>query len=352
MMDEAMLVAMLPGDGIGPEVTAQAKRVLDALAIPDMTYEEAPVGGAAYKATGHPLPPATLDLARRADAILFGAVGDPDCDALERALRPEQAILGLRKELTLFSNLRPAKMFAELADASTLRPEVASAIDLLIVRELNGDVYFGEKGMRKTADGLREGYDIMSYNETEVWRIAHSAFRAAQARRGKLCSVDKANVLETSQLWRDVVIEVSAEYPDVALSHMYVDNAAMQLVRNPGQFDVIVTGNLFGDILSDQASMCVGSIGMLASASLDANGKGLYEPIHGSAPDIAGQGKANPLATILSAAMMLRFSLGQSDAADRIETAVAKALASGARTADLGGAMSTSAMGDAVLAAL
>jgi 3-isopropylmalate dehydrogenase len=347
-----MLVAILPGDGIGPEVTAQAKRVLDALAIPGMTYEEAPVGGAAYKAHGHPLPPATLDLAKRADAILFGAVGDPDCDSLERALRPEQAILGLRKELTLFSNLRPAKMFAELADASTLRKEVAEKIDLLIVRELNGDVYFGEKGMRKTADGLREGYDIMSYNEAEVRRIAHSAFRAAQARRSKLCSVDKANVLETSQLWRDVVIEVAADYPDVELSHMYVDNAAMQLVRNPGQFDVIVTGNLFGDILSDQASMCVGSIGMLASASLDANGKGLYEPIHGSAPDIAGQGKANPLATILSAAMMLRFSLDQAQAADRIEAAVAKALAGGARSADLGGTMSTSAMGDAVLAAL
>ena len=347
-----MLVAILPGDGIGPEVTAQAKRLLDALAIPGMTYEEAPVGGAAYKAKGHPLPPETLDLAKRADAILFGAVGDPDCDSLERALRPEQAILGLRKELTLFSNLRPAKMFPELADASTLRKEVAEKIDLLIVRELNGDVYFGEKGMRQTADGLREGYDIMSYNEAEVRRIAHSAFRAARARRGLLCSVDKANVLETSQLWRDVVIEVAADYPDITLSHMYVDNAAMQLVRNPGQFDVIVTGNLFGDILSDQASMCVGSIGMLASASLDANGKGLYEPIHGSAPDIAGQGKANPLATILSAAMMLRFSLGQADAADRIEAAVAKALAGGARSADLGGTLSTSAMGDAVLAAL
>lgn len=347
-----MLVAILPGDGIGPEVTAQAKRVLDALAIPGMTYEEAPVGGAAYKAKGHPLPPETLDLAKRADAILFGAVGDPDCDSLERALRPEQAILGLRKELTLFSNLRPAKMFPELADASTLRKEVAEKIDLLIVRELNGDVYFGEKGMRQTADGLREGYDIMSYNEAEVRRIAHSAFRAARARRGLLCSVDKANVLETSQLWRDVVIEVAADYPDITVSHMYVDNAAMQLVRNPGQFDVIVTGNLFGDILSDQASMCVGSIGMLASASLDANGKGLYEPIHGSAPDIAGQGKANPLATILSAAMMLRFSLGQADAADRIEAAVAKALAGGARSADLGGTLSTSAMGDAVLAAL
>jgi 3-isopropylmalate dehydrogenase len=347
-----MLVAVLPGDGIGPEVTAQALRVLDALALPDLTFEEGLVGGAAYHAKGHPLPPETLDLARRADAILFGALGDPTCDNLERALRPEQAILGLRKELTLFSNLRPAKMFPELAEDSTLRREIAEQIDLLIVRELNGDVYFGEKGMRQTADGLREGYDIMSYNEAEVRRIAHSAFKAAQARRGLLCSVDKANVLETSQLWRDVVTEVSKEYPGITLSHMYVDNAAMQLVRNPGQFDVIVTGNLFGDILSDQASMCVGSIGMLASASLDANGKGLYEPIHGSAPDIAGQGKANPLATILSAAMMLRFSLGQAEAADRIEAAVAKALAGGARTADLGGSMSTSAMGDAVLAAL
>jgi 3-isopropylmalate dehydrogenase len=347
-----MLVAVLPGDGIGPEVTAQALRVLDALALPDLTFEEGLVGGAAYHAKGHPLPPETLDLARRADAILFGAVGDPTCDNLERALRPEQAILGLRKELTLFSNLRPAKMFPELAEDSTLRREIAEQIDLLIVRELNGDVYFGEKGMRKTAEGLREGYDIMSYNEAEVRRIAHSAFRAAQARRGLLCSVDKANVLETSQLWRDVVTEVSKEYPGITLSHMYVDNAAMQLVRNPGQFDVIVTGNLFGDILSDQASMCVGSIGMLASASLDANDKGLYEPIHGSAPDIAGQGKANPLATILSAAMMLRFSLGQAEAADRIEAAVAKALAGGARTADLGGSMSTSAMGDAVLATL
>jgi 3-isopropylmalate dehydrogenase len=347
-----MLVAVLAGDGIGPEIIAQARRVLDKLAIPGLTFEDAPVGGAAYKTKGHPLPAETLDLAKRADAILFGAVGDPDCDSLERHLRPEQAILGLRKELTLFSNLRPAKMFPELADSSTLRPEVASAIDLLIVRELNGDVYFGEKGMRKTADGLREGYDVMSYNEAEVRRIAHSAFRAAQARRGLLCSVDKANVLETSQLWRDVVIEVHADYPEVQLSHMYVDNCAMQLVRNPGQFDVIVTGNLFGDILSDQASMCVGSIGMLASASLDANGKGLYEPIHGSAPDIAGQGKANPLATILSAAMMLRFSLGLPDYADRIEHAVAHALAGGARTADLAGEMSTSEMGDAVIAAL
>ncbi|GLT01575.1 3-isopropylmalate dehydrogenase [Sphingobium jiangsuense] len=347
-----MLVALFAGDGIGPEIMAEARRVLDALGLDGLTYEEGLVGGAAYKAKGHPLPPETLDIARRADAILFGAVGDYDCDALERHLRPEQAILGLRKELTLFSNLRPAKVFPQLADASALKQEVASAIDLLIVRELNGDVYFGEKGIRTTADGLREGYDIMSYNEAEVRRIAHSAFRAAQVRRKKLCSVDKANVLETSQLWRDVVTEVAADYPDVELSHMYVDNAAMQLVRNPGQFDVIVTGNLFGDILSDQASMCVGSIGMLASASLDANGKGLYEPIHGSAPDIAGQGKANPLATILSAAMMLRYSLGRPEAADRIEAAVAKALESGARSPDLGGAMTTREMGDAVLAVL
>ena len=346
-----MRVALLPGDGIGPEVIAEARRVLDALGL-DLSYEEALVGGAAYKAAGHPLPAETLEVGRWADAILFGAVGDPDCDALERHLRPEQAILGLRKELTLFANLRPAKLFPELADASALRPEVAQAIDMVIVRELNGDVYFGEKGIRKTADGKREGYDIMSYNEDEVRRIARVGFETARARHGKLCSVDKANVLETSQLWRDVVIETAADYPDIALTHMYVDNAAMQLVRNPGQFDVIVTGNLFGDILSDQASMCAGSIGMLPSASLDANQKGLYEPIHGSAPDIAGQGKANPLATILSAAMMLRYSLGQSQAADRVEAAVAAALADGARTPDLGGSMSTRQMGDAVLAAL
>ncbi|MBP7952360.1 MAG: 3-isopropylmalate dehydrogenase [Sphingorhabdus sp.] len=347
-----MLIALLPGDGIGPEVIAQAKRVLDALSLDGMTYETADVGGVAYKASGHPLPPATLDLARRADAILFGAVGDPDCDALDRHLRPEQAILGLRKELGLFANLRPATLFPELAGESALRPEIATQIDMVIVRELNGDVYFGEKGMRKTADGKREGYDVMSYNEDEVRRIAHVGFQTAMARGKKLCSVDKANVLETSQLWRDVVIETSAEYPDVALSHMYVDNCAMQLVRNPGQFDVIVTGNLFGDILSDQASMCAGSIGMLPSASLDKAGKGLYEPIHGSAPDIAGQGKANPLATILSAAMMLRYSLNLPQAAGRIEAAVAKALAGGARSHDLGGTMTTAQMGDAVLAAL
>jgi 3-isopropylmalate dehydrogenase len=345
------LIAILPGDGIGPEVTAQARRVLDALDL-GLTFEEAPVGGAAYFSDGHPLPSATLDLAKRADAILFGAVGDPRCDALERHLRPEQAILGLRKELGLFANLRPATLFPGLEDASALRPEVAGAIDMVIVRELNGDVYFGEKGMRTTASGRREGYDIMSYNEDEVARIAKVGFETARARRGKLCSVDKANVLETSQLWRDVVIEVAADYPDIELSHMYVDNAAMQLVRNPGQFDVIVTGNLFGDILSDQASMCAGSIGMLPSASLDGSGKGLYEPIHGSAPDIAGQSKANPCATILSAAMLLRYSLGMAEAADRIEAAVTAALTGGARTADLGGTLSTQAMGDAVVQAL
>lgn len=347
-----MLIALLPGDGVGPEVIAEAMRVLEVVCGDALEYEIGLVGGAAYKAAGHPLPSATLDIAQRASAILFGAVGDPDCDGLERHLRPEQAILGLRKELSLFANLRPAKLFKELADASALRPEVAQAIDMVIVRELNGDVYFGEKGIRQTASGRREGYDIMSYNEDEVARIARVGFETARARRGKLCSVDKANVLETSQLWRDVIIEVSAEFADVELSHMYVDNAAMQLVRNPGQFDVIVTGNLFGDILSDQASMCAGSIGMLPSASLDANQKGLYEPIHGSAPDIAGQGKANPLATILSAAMMLRYSLGMPAEADRIETAVAKALENGARTLDIGGRLSTSQMGDAVLAAL
>ncbi len=344
-----MKIAVLPGDGIGPEVMREAVRVLEALALPGLTLFEGDVGGIAYKRHGHPLPPETLDLARAADAILFGAVGDPDCDALERHLRPEQAILGLRKELGLFANLRPAKLFKGLEDASALRPEVASAIDLLIVRELNGDVYFGEKGTRTLPDGRRQGWDMMAYAEDEVRRIAHVGFKAAQGRRGRLCSVDKANVLETSQLWRDVVIEVAAEYPAVELSHMYVDNAAMQLVRNPGQFDVIVTGNLFGDILSDQASMCVGSIGLLASASLSDGTMGLYEPIHGSAPDIAGQGKANPLATILSAAMLLRHSLGREAEAVRIEAAVAQALADGVRGGDLGGTLSTAAIGAAVL---
>ena len=344
----------MPGDGIGPEVTAEAVRVLDALALPGLVLIDADVGGIAYKRHGHPLPPETLEAAKSADAILFGAVGDPACDNLERRLRPEQAILGLRSKLGLFANLRPAKMFTGMEDASALRPEVAGAIDLLIVRELNGDVYFGEKGTRILPDGRRQGWDMMAYAEDEVRRIAHVAFRAAQTRAGRLTSVDKANVLETSQLWRDVVIEVSAEYPDVKLDHLYVDNAAMQLVRNPGQFDTIVTGNLFGDILSDQASMCVGSIGLLASASLGERTTqfgtfGLYEPIHGSAPDIAGQGKANPLAAILSLAMLLRHSLGLEAEAARIEAAVAAALASGVRSGDLGGSHGTGAIGDAVV---
>ena len=344
-----MKIAVLAGDGIGPEVTREAVRVLEALGLPGLELAYAEVGGAAYRAHGHPLPPATLDIARAADGILFGAVGDPTCDNLPRHLRPEQAILGLRKELGLFANLRPAKVFKGLEDVSALRPEVAGAIDLLIVRELNGDVYFGEKGIRTLPDGRRQGWDMMSYAEDEVRRIAHVGFKAAQGRRGRLCSVDKANVLETSQLWRDVVCEVAAEYPDVELSHMYVDNAAMQLVRSPGQFDVIVTGNLFGDILSDQASMCVGSIGLLASASLSAGTLGLYEPIHGSAPDIAGQGVANPMATVLSAAMLLRHSLGLESAAARAENAVAAALADGVRGADLGGSHGTEAIGSAIV---
>ncbi|MBW4331832.1 3-isopropylmalate dehydrogenase [Stakelama sp. CBK3Z-3] len=345
------LIAILPGDGIGPEVTREARRVLEQ--VGDFDFEEASVGGAAYRETGHPLPDATLALAKRSDAVLFGAIGDPEFESLERSLRPEAALLGIRKELGLFANLRPAKLFAGLEEASSLRPEIARSIDVMIVRELTGDVYFGEKGQGTTDAGLREGHDLMRYDEAEVARIARVGFETAKRRKGLLCSVDKANVLETSQLWRDVVIEISAEYPDVSLSHMYVDNAAMQLVRDPGQFDVIVTGNLFGDILSDQASMCAGSIGMLPSASLAGEGGlGMYEPIHGSAPDIAGQGKANPCAAILSAAMLLRYSLGMTDAADRIEAAVAKAIADGARTADLGGTLSTGAMADAVLGAL
>ncbi len=347
-----MKIAVFAGDGIGPEVTSEAVRVLEALGLNELELTYGDVGAAAYRKHGHPLPQATLDIARAADAILFGAVGDFDCDHLERHLRPEQAILGLRKELGLFANLRPATLFAGLEDLSSLRPEIAAQIDLLIIRELNGDVYFGEKGMRKTADGRREGYDIMSYNEDEVRRIAHVGFKAAMGRKKRLCSVDKANVLETSQLWRDIVIEVSAEYPEVELSHMYVDNAAMQLVKNPGQFDVVVTGNLFGDILSDQASMCVGSIGLLASAALAEGTMGLYEPIHGSAPDIAGQDKANPMAQILSAAMLLRHSFGREAEAARIESAVAKTLAAGIRGGDLGGNHGTRAIGDAVLAHL
>lgn len=349
MTKNSMRIAVFAGDGIGPEVTEQAVRVLEALGLDGLELLEGDVGGMAYRKHGHPLPPETLETARSADAILFGAVGDFSCDHLERHLRPEQAILGLRKELGLFANLRPARVFPGLEDLTTLREEVASKIDLLIVRELNGDVYFGEKGMRTLPDGRRQGWDMMSYAEDEVRRIAHSGFTAAMGRSKKLCSVDKANVLETSQLWRDVVIEVSKEYPEVELSHMYVDNAAMQLVKNPGQFDVIVTGNLFGDILSDQASMCVGSIGLLASASLAEGTYGLYEPIHGSAPDIAGKGLANPMATILSAAMLLRHSLGLEEQAVRIENAVAGALSAGVKGGDLGGAAGTREIGDAVV---
>ncbi|PHR20894.1 MAG: 3-isopropylmalate dehydrogenase [Sphingopyxis sp.] len=347
-----MHIAVLAGDGIGQEIMVEALRVLEALDLPDLRLEHADVGGTAYRNHGHPLPPETVALAKSADAVLFGAVGDPACDNLQRHLRPEQAVLGLRQEMQTFANLRPAKMFPGMEDASGLKPEIARTIDVVIVRELNGDVYFGEKGMRKTADGLREGYDIMSYDESEVRRIAHVAFKTAMGRDKRLCSVDKANVLETSQLWRDVMIEVSADYPEVELTHMYVDNAAMQLVRNPGQFDVVVTGNLFGDILSDQASMCVGSIGLLASASLGEGTKGLYEPIHGSAPDIAGQGIANPSAMILSAAMMLRHSFAMEVEASRVEAAVAAVLAQGVLGHDLGGKASTPEIGDAIVAQL
>jgi 3-isopropylmalate dehydrogenase len=351
-----MKVAVLPGDGIGQEIVAQALEVLRRLNL-RIEIEQAPVGGAGYEAAGHPLPAATLALAKAADAVLFGAVGDPRYDALERAMRPEQAILGLRKELGLFANLRPARVHEELAQASALRPEIVSGLDILIVRELTGDIYFGQpKGIRRTESGEREGFDTMRYRESEVRRIARVAFEAAGRRRRRLCSVDKANVLETSQLWREVVTAEAKSWPDVELQHMYVDNCAMQLVRDPKQFDVIVTGNLFGDILSDEASMLTGSIGMLPSASLDAGGKGLYEPIHGSAPDIAGRGIANPLATILSAAMMLRHSLGQADAAERIERAVAQVLREGYRTADIYTAgtrkVGTQEMGAAVAARL
>ncbi|MFN2100262.1 3-isopropylmalate dehydrogenase [Altererythrobacter sp. MF3-039] len=352
-----MKIALLPGDGIGPEVSAQAVRVLEALDLPGVEMRTADVGGIAFRNHGHPLPKETLDLARASEAILFGAVGDPACDDLKRELRPEQAILGLRAELGLFANLRPAKLFEGLEELSTLRPEVASAIDLLIVRELNGDVYFGAKGIDTLENGEREGWDRMSYRTSEVRRIAELAFRAAQGRRGKVTSVDKANVLETSQVWRDTVIEVAKDFPDVALEHMYVDNAAMQLVRAPGAFDVVLTGNLFGDILSDQASVCVGSIGLLASASLgerrtDHGTFGLYEPIHGSAPDIAGKDIANPMAMILSAAMMLRHSFGCEAEAARIEAAVAKALGNGVRGGDIGGEAGCREVGDAVLARL
>jgi 3-isopropylmalate dehydrogenase len=350
-----MRVAVLPGDGIGPEIVAQATKVLRKL-DPSIEMKEAPVGGAGYEAAGDPLPAATLSLAKEADAVLFGAVGDARYDRLERAKRPEQAILGLRKELGLFANLRPAQVHAELAGASALKPVVVAGLDLLIVRELTGDIYFGQpRGIREVG-GAREGFDTMRYSEPEIRRIARVGFEAARKRSRRLCSVDKANVLETSQLWREVLIEESKNYSDVELTHMYVDNCAMQLVRNPKQFDVIVTGNLFGDILSDEASMLTGSIGMLPSASLDERGKGLYEPIHGSAPDIAGKGVANPLATLLSAAMMLRYSLNQPGAAARIEAAVRKVLGAGLRTADIytpgTRRVGTAEMGAAVLEAL
>jgi 3-isopropylmalate dehydrogenase len=350
-----MRVAVLPGDGIGPEIIREAEKVLRKLGLA-LEFEHAPVGGAGYEASGDPLPSSTLKLAKAADAVLFGAVGDPRYDKLPRAKRPEQAILGLRKELGLFANLRPAQVHAELASASALKADVVAGLDILIVRELTGDIYFGEpKGIRET-QGEREGFDTMRYRESEIRRIARVAFEAARKRSKRVCSVDKANVLETSQLWRDVVTAEAKANPDIELSHMYVDNCAMQLVRNPKQFDVIVTGNLFGDILSDEASMLTGSIGMLPSASLDERGRGLYEPIHGTAPDIAGKGIANPLATILSAAMMLRYSLRQPDAATRVEQAVGKVLKSGLRTADIytegTRKVGTREMGDAVLAAL
>jgi 3-isopropylmalate dehydrogenase len=352
-------IAVLPGDGIGVEIVAEAVRVLERLRSEgmDLSIETAPIGGAGYDSAGQPLPDATLDLARGADAILLGAVGGPRYDTLPRALRPEQGILAIRKALGLFANLRPAMLYPELAGASTLKPDVVAGLDLMIVRELTGDIYFGQpRGRRNNAAGEAEGFDTMVYSEPEIRRIAQVGFEIARKRGKRLCSVDKANVLDTSILWREVVTAVAAAYPDVELSHMYVDNAAMQLVRNPKQFDVIVTGNIFGDILSDEASMLAGSIGMLPSASLDANGKGLYEPIHGSAPDIAGQDKANPLATILSLALMFRHSCGRDDIAARIEASVRKVLAQGLRTRDIAlpgeRAVGTRAMGDGVLAAL
>jgi 3-isopropylmalate dehydrogenase len=355
-----MKIAVLPGDGIGTEIVAEALRVLGALDLRFET-EQALVGGAAYDVHGHPLPEATLKLAQAADAVLFGAVGDWKYDTLERRLRPEQAILGLRKALGLFANFRPAICYEQLTDASSLKPELVAGLDILIIRELTGDIYFGQpRGRRVAPDGpfagAEEAFDTMRYTRPEIERIAHVAFKAARRRGGRLTSVDKANVLETFQFWKDIVTEVHAGYPDVKLDHLYVDNAAMQLVRAPKSFDVIVTGNMFGDILSDEAAMLTGSIGMLPSASLDANGKGLYEPSHGSAPDIAGKGIANPLATILSVAMMLRYSLDQPEAADRIESAVKSVLAAGLRTADIWSAgnakVGTREMGDAVVAAL
>ncbi|MDM0077783.1 3-isopropylmalate dehydrogenase [Variovorax sp. J22R24] len=355
-----MKIAVLPGDGIGTEIVAEALRVLEVL---DLSFEteSALVGGAAYEAHGHPLPESTLKLAKEADAVLFGAVGDWKYDKLERSLRPEQAILGLRKNLGLFANFRPAICYEQLVDASSLKPELIAGLDILIIRELTGDIYFGQPRGRRTAvdghfPGAEEAFDTMRYSRPEVERIAHVAFQAARKRSKRVTSVDKANVLETFQFWKDIVTEVGKEYPDVELDHMYVDNAAMQLVKAPKKFDVVVTGNMFGDILSDEAAMLTGSIGMLPSASLNSSNQGLYEPSHGSAPDIAGKGVANPLATILSAAMMLRFSLNQPEAADRIESAVKHVLAQGLRTADIWSAgttkVGTREMGDAVVAAI
>lgn len=353
-------VLLLPGDGIGPEIVTEAEKVLrllnDSLSL-DLTIDHALVGGSAIDEHGVPLPDVTLEKAKSSDAILLGAVGGPKWDELDMAIRPEKGLLGLRSNLELFGNLRPAILYPQLADASTLKPEVVSGLDILIVRELTGGIYFGQpRGVRVLENGEREGYNTYVYNETEIKRIGRVAFEAAQKRGGKLCSVDKANVLEVTVLWREIMDDLAKEYPDVELSHMYVDNAAMQLVRAPKQFDVVVTGNMFGDILSDAAAMLTGSIGMLPSASLDEAGKGMYEPCHGSAPDIAGQGVANPLATILSVAMMLRYSLAENKAADLIEKAVSDVLDQGFRTADIysegTNKVSTSAMGDAVIAAL
>jgi 3-isopropylmalate dehydrogenase len=353
-------IAVLPGDGIGTEIVAEALRVLEALRSNfglQVETETALIGGAAYDVTGSPFPEDTLKLCQASDAILLGAVGGPKWEPLDYSVRPERGLLGLRAELDLFANLRPALLYPQLVAASTLRPEVVSGLDILIIRELTGGLYFGKpRGRRLNDRGEREGFNTLIYNESEIRRIAHVAFKTAQQRQGRLCSVDKANVLECTELWREIMIEVSAEYPDVQLSHMYVDNAAMQLVRNPKQFDVMVTENMFGDILSDCAAMLTGSIGMLPSASLDRQGKGMYEPIHGSAPDIAGRGVANPIATILSLAMLLRYSLGEAAHADRIEAAVRRALDAGFRTADIHSEgtrqVGTVAMGDAILEAM
>ena len=359
-------VVVLPGDGIGPEIVEEARRALEAVDAAHglgLAIEERAFGGAAYDEAGDPLPAATLDACRQADAILLGAIGGPAYDAAPRGLRPERGLLRLRSELGLFANLRPARLYPELADASSLKPELVADLDVMILRELTGGIYFGEPRGIEDRGGVRTGFNTMVYGEDEIRRIAVRGFETARARAARpgagparLCSVDKANVLEVSELWREVVTEVGADHPDVELSHMYVDNAAMQLVRAPKQFDTIVTGNLFGDILSDAAAMLTGSIGMLPSASLDDSGKGLYEPVHGSAPDIAGSGVANPLAAILSVAMLLRHTLGEAEAADDVEGAVADVIGAGMRCRDIASegaeAVGTKAMGDAVIAAL